>query len=79
MSVFPDPGFCPLQTGEGWNTCVQSKADGAFNLDVESRNLPEPLDVFVLFSSAIAEIGNAGKSSMLFNLAYWHPVASDGT
>eukprot|EP00884_Botryococcus_braunii_P007683 jgi/Botrbrau1/16916/Bobra.0306s0002.1 len=54
------------QTGEGWNTCVRSKADGAINLDIESRSLAQQLDLFVLFSSTIAEIGNAGQANYGF-------------
>jgi hypothetical protein len=49
------------QTGEGWNGCVKPKAIGAYNLDIESRQLPQPLDVFVMFSTAISEMGNPGK------------------
>lgn len=57
----PDKGyFLGLQSGEGWNRCVLPKAMGAINLDAESRRLSTPLDVFVLFSSAIVEMGNPG-------------------
>eukprot|EP00884_Botryococcus_braunii_P006101 jgi/Botrbrau1/15492/Bobra.43_2s0109.1 len=51
------------QTGEGWNGCVVPKAVGAANLDVESRKLTDPLDFFVLFSSAIVEMGNPGQAN----------------
>jgi hypothetical protein len=58
-----------VQSGEGWNGCVVPKALGAINLDVESRKLLKPLDVFVLFSSAIVEMGNPGK---------WLPTVQQG-
>lgn len=53
-----------MQTGEGWNDCVKPKAIGAYNLDLESRRLQTPLDVFVIFSSAIVEMGNPGATSL---------------
>ncbi len=59
-----------LQTGWEWNRCVGPKALGAINLDLESRNLPQPLDVFVAFSSAVVETGNAGKFLMEIDLIW---------
>ncbi len=57
-------GICGmLQNGCDWNRCVGPKALGAINMDLESRNLLRPLDVFVAFSSAVVETGNTGKLS----------------
>lgn len=49
-----------VQTGQAWNDVIAPKALGAVNLDLESRKLPQALDVFVMFSSGIVETGNPG-------------------
>eukprot|EP00884_Botryococcus_braunii_P007439 jgi/Botrbrau1/16697/Bobra.0213s0002.1 len=61
------------QTGEGWNGCVKPKAMGAYNLDLESRQLKQPLDAFVMFSTAISEMGNAGQA----NYGYGNQVLNE--
>ncbi len=47
------------QTGESWNTVVKPKALGAWNLDAATRGLAD-LEQFVVFSSVVATLGNAG-------------------
>jgi hypothetical protein len=50
------------QTGESWNTVVKPKALGAWNLDAATRGLAD-LEQFVVFSSVVATLGNAGAAA----------------
>jgi acyl transferase domain-containing protein/acyl carrier protein/predicted alpha/beta-fold hydrolase/protein-L-isoaspartate O-methyltransferase len=56
-----DDGVILQQTPERFATVMASKVDGAWNL--HSQTLADPLDFFVLFSSAAALLGSPGQAN----------------
>jgi len=56
-----DDGVLMQQNWPRFNRVMESKADGAWNLHVLTRDLP--LDFFVLFSSAASVLGSPGQSN----------------
>jgi len=69
-----DDGLLVQLTPERWRNVVRAKADGAKILDDLTRD--EPLDLFVLYSSASVQLGPVGQGSYVAANAELDALAS---
>lgn len=68
-----DDGVLAQQTWERFEKVMAPKVDGAWYLHTLSRN--QPLDFFVLFSSAVAMLGSAGQGNHVAACAFEDALA----
>ncbi|MGF7179799.1 SDR family NAD(P)-dependent oxidoreductase [Tunturiibacter psychrotolerans] len=68
-----DDGVLPQQTWERFEKVMAPKVDGAWHLHTLSQD--QPLDFFVLFSSAVSMLGSAGQGSHVAACAFEDALA----
>ena len=68
-----DDGVLTQQTWERFERVMAPKVDGAWHLHTLSRT--QPLDFFVLFSSAVATLGSAGQGNHVAACAFEDALA----